>query len=133
MGKVKSFKRPNPNKVMVAPEPQRFLPAFAYFVGYRVVRGDQAIFRSLILTVPGPIRDSEQLFKVERMLLEKAQTEMATPGIAIVGQSGLKVQITSLAFLEYWEQPLTPEQVEMVNERNRRAAEDAKNAGNAGQ
>lgn len=105
---------------------QSSIEAFVYFVGWRVV--DLATgqvrerYKSMILTVPGPIRHGSSLQKVEQMILDaelKRAADDTTPGIKIVGSSpDLRVQITSLSFLEKYLQALTPEEEELIRKRN---------------
>ncbi len=102
------------------------IEAFVYFVGWRVV--DLATgqvrerYKSMILTVPGPIRHSSSLAKVEQMILDaelKHAADEVTPGIKIVGSStDIRVQITSCSFLEKYLQVLTPEEEAVIRKRN---------------
>jgi hypothetical protein len=135
MGKVSRFKgRPTGIGSMQPPA----IEAFVYFVGWRVV--DLATgqvrerYKSMILTVPGPIRHGSSLKKVEEMILDaelKHAAEDQTPGIKIVGSApDIRVQITSVSFLEKYLQELTPEEEALIRKRNEEILE-AKRKGDA--
>lgn len=114
------------------------IEAFVYFVGWRVVDASSSQvrerYKSMILTVPGPIRHGSSLQKVEQMLLEAEIKKAASeeiPGIKIVGGTpDIRVQITSLSFLESYLQELTPEEEELIRKRNQEILE-AKKRGDA--
>jgi hypothetical protein len=86
--------------------------------------------RSMILTVPGPIRHSSSLSKIEEMILRdeiKLDEQQKAAGIKLIGgDEGISVQITNVSFLETYEQVLTPEEEATIRARNLQVLEERK-------